>query len=323
MLRPPTVLRWLALAAAVVSTVRSCKIQGYDSGVCTIVDKSYKLANLPFCSKFVDYEVCLPDEDKVIKPDRNFPNGRWNNFTVRAKDEYLRRMITGNIHWRIDLETKWRLQEENELCENPPCNEWGQDAKDGEKGGFSTEIIPRFFQSPDCKRAYKAYACWLNFPRCDKFGNSLSMCKTACHNFFKSCMYEEELWRCDMQEQGIYQKAKEPLYDLNTGTNYANVSMIRPTYEDAEVDKTSGEASYLDQYKGLGVAKKSKISKSFKVEVGKAIARDDLEGYPVEEAHFFPGSPFAQSPCTGAAAGTRPFALMGALTVVALAWLSW
>jgi len=289
--------------------VRSCKIQGYDSGVCVVADKAYRISNMPFCESHTNYELCLPEE-KYIPPDRNFPNGRWNNFTVRAKDDYIRRMITGNIHWRIDLETKWRLQEENPLCKKPPCNEWGE----------HKEIIPRFFQSPQCKNAYKAYACWLNFPRCDRFGNSLSMCKTACHNFFKYCGYEDDLWRCDMQEQRIYDIEKPPLVDSN-GTNYADPSMIRQTYEDADVDETE---PYLEEFKGpasdgSGVRKTSKISKSFKVREGKAIARGDLEGYPVEEAHFFPGSPFAQGPCTGGAGRPRPFATLVTLTAVPLA----
>mmetsp|Transcript_88091 Transcript_88091/g.251419 ORF Transcript_88091/g.251419 Transcript_88091/m.251419 type:complete len:183 (+) Transcript_88091:599-1147(+) len=118
-----------------MSTVRSCKIQGYDSGVCVVADKAYRISNMPFCASHTNYELCLPEE-KYIPPDRNFPNGRWNNFTVRAKDDYIRRMITGNIHWRIDLETKWRLQEENPLCKKPPCNEWGE----------HKEIIPPFFR---------------------------------------------------------------------------------------------------------------------------------------------------------------------------------
>eukprot|EP00622_Pseudochattonella_farcimen_P004962 FR740485.1.p1 GENE.FR740485.1~~FR740485.1.p1 ORF type:complete len:216 (+),score=11.38 FR740485.1:59-649(+) len=144
---------------------------------------------MPFCGSRVDYKVCVP-EQKSMPPDRNFPNGRWTNSTIRAKDDWLREMHTGNVHWRIDLETDKSLEEEK-------LNEWGEESKNG--------IIPRFFQSKDCKNAYKALVCWINFPRCDQFGNSLAVCRTGCENFFKTCLYEEDLWRCgrhDLTQMG-------------------------------------------------------------------------------------------------------------------------
>jgi hypothetical protein len=47
------------------------------------------------------------------------------------------------------------------------------------------------------KDAYKRYFCWVNFPRCDEFEETLPMCQSACENFFRVCGYEEDLWMCD------------------------------------------------------------------------------------------------------------------------------
>lgn len=54
----------------------------------------------------------------------------------------------------------------------------------------------RFTKSPECADAYKAFMCYLNFPRCDGSGSSLLMCRSACENFFKACNYPKAMWRC-------------------------------------------------------------------------------------------------------------------------------
>ena len=41
-------------------------------------------------------------------------------------------------------------------------------------------IEPRFHRNPDCRNAYKNYFCWINFPRCDAYGQSQMMCRSAC-----------------------------------------------------------------------------------------------------------------------------------------------
>ena len=51
----------------------------------------------------------------------------------------------------------------------------------------------------------RRYFCYINFPRCywDKTTNemkSVSLCRSACKNFFKSCNYDKSLWRCGRTE---------------------------------------------------------------------------------------------------------------------------
>lgn len=140
---------------------------------------------MPFCEKYITYTPCVP-ADQSLPPDAEFPEGRWSNHTARNKDEWIRKMIQGNIHWRVYLEL---MTMDGRLKDKGPLNEYEK----------RTEIIPRFHQSvssSDCKEAYRRFMCWMNFPRCDDNGNSLIMCRSACENFFKSCKYEEDLWRC-------------------------------------------------------------------------------------------------------------------------------
>ena len=55
----------------------------------------------------------------------------------------------------------------------------------------------RFNDNRDCENAFKAFMCYANFPRCDlATGLTLPVCKSACENFFISCGYEKNLWRC-------------------------------------------------------------------------------------------------------------------------------
>ena len=46
------------------------------------------------------------------------------------------------------------------------------------------------------KDAYKRYFCWVNFPRCDEFEETLPMCQSVCENFFRVCGYDDDLWMC-------------------------------------------------------------------------------------------------------------------------------
>ena len=46
------------------------------------------------------------------------------------------------------------------------------------------------------KDAYKRYFCWVNFPRCDEFEETLPMCQSVCENFFRVCGYDNDLWMC-------------------------------------------------------------------------------------------------------------------------------
>lgn len=59
-----------------------------------------------------------------------------------------------------------------------------------------TSLFLFYVITPSKKDAYKRYFCWLNFPRCDEFGETLPMCQSTCENFFKACGYDEEMWVC-------------------------------------------------------------------------------------------------------------------------------
>ena len=39
--------------------------------------------------------------------------------------------------------------------------------------------------------------CWLNFPRCNDFQESLGLCQSVCENLFRVCGFASDLWRCE------------------------------------------------------------------------------------------------------------------------------
>jgi hypothetical protein len=158
-------------------------ISGQESGYCDldmnpinaangkrIKNSMYKLVNMPFCGRYIPYVPCVP-KYPMLEPDRNYPIGRWYNFTILQKDEWVRNMVRGNINYRIDLETT----ENNKTLE---------------------DMTPRFFKMPDCKQAYVKYMCWINFPKCDNDLESVRTCESSCLNFFKTCGYDKNMWRC-------------------------------------------------------------------------------------------------------------------------------
>ena len=86
--------------------------------------------------------------------------------------------------------------------------------------GEAKPIEVRFYRNADCVEAYRAYACYINFPRykikvcerlqhsqltcsctfcrCDFGGSGMTLptCRSACENFFIACRYEKDLFRC-------------------------------------------------------------------------------------------------------------------------------
>lgn len=161
---------------------RPCYLSGSDTGVCDNKISEiaeYKMAEMPFCASAIKYTPCVP-EQKPVPPDRNFNrDGRWVNHTTLTKDRWVETRVLEMISYRVGLER-------NETLLNRGEDEYGI------KGG----IEPRFFRNPDCRNAYKNYFCWINFPRCDAYGQSLMTCRSACENFFRVCGYEKDLWRC-------------------------------------------------------------------------------------------------------------------------------
>jgi len=187
----------------------SCNIHGTDSGICTNeylpetygeglagMERSSKRWQhgtdgpckygdadhcMPFCGKYIAnyYPPCIP-APMSLPPDQNYPNGRYIKHTVRTKDKWIEETVMSTIQRRIDIET-------NETARKLGVDEFGNK-------GETTAI--RFYKNEDCQEAYTRYFCWINFPRCDEFGESMPLCESACVNFFRTCGYEEDLWRC-------------------------------------------------------------------------------------------------------------------------------
>ena len=80
-----------------------------------------------------------------------------------------------------------RAIETNQTLINKGVNEYGE----------SGTVKVRFYHNGDCMHAFRAYSCFINFPRCDpRTGQTLPTCRSACENFFISCKYSKDLWRC-------------------------------------------------------------------------------------------------------------------------------
>ena len=61
----------------------------------------------------------------------------------------------------------------------------------------ASQIKRRMYHYPNCQDAFINLFCYMNFPRCDPQTNeSLPLCRSLCENFFITCGYEQNLWRC-------------------------------------------------------------------------------------------------------------------------------
>lgn len=271
----------LVRVAVVVATLlqfgaefaHGCLISGQESGYCDfemnpigingkrIKNSPYKLVNMPFCGRYINYVPCVPKYQK-LEPDRNYPIGRWYNFTILQKDEWVRNMVRGNINWRIDLEV-------NQSLKDTETNEWGNPG----------EVVPRFFKQPDCKQAYVKYMCWINFPKCDNDLESVRTCESSCINFFKTCGYDKNLWRCGPSKwfNGYYPERARYVQDPNSDA----------TCDTGRADDGFGGKAPVDRKTGN--------------------APGCLATYYRD---FFPGQPFKNGkPCTGAASlSSKPHA---------------
>eukprot|EP00903_Cladosiphon_okamuranus_P016076 g14840.t1 len=75
--------------------------------------------------------------------------------------------------------------------------------------------VPRFTDNKDCQKAFKAYMCYINFPRCDEDGNSLVTCRSACENLMVACQNQKDMWRCGDSQYFNGYGAEEPEIDSN------------------------------------------------------------------------------------------------------------
>lgn len=168
-----------------VGVVSGCYINGANTGYCTeaTLDYAFRQQFMPFCWGHTQYPVCLP-QPQYIPPMREFPEGRWTNHTAINKDGWVEQEFTTFVAERIRIET-------NKALKRARQNEYGEKGK----------IKHRFSGHGDCIAAFKHLFCWANFPRCDPEKDlSLPMCESACVNFFKSCGYKPDLFRCGPME---------------------------------------------------------------------------------------------------------------------------
>ncbi|CAN0246492.1 unnamed protein product, partial [Discosporangium mesarthrocarpum] len=175
-----------------------CRIHGADIGYCEpsyYDDPDFREANTPFCSNFIKYPVCVPKYDP-LPPSREFENGRWFNNTAYEKDKWVEQYYNLVVENRL-------IVEGNKTLQKLGIDEYGN------KGS----PVPRFTDTYDCQRSYKAYMCYINFPRCDDEGESTVTCRSACENLMVACQNQKDLWRCGESEYFNGYEAEDPAYD--------------------------------------------------------------------------------------------------------------
>jgi hypothetical protein len=170
----------VALSSVVIAS--ACMIQNTDSGVCSYKYLTTPQASLeqieaarqrweedlPFCGKYINnYPPCVPASSSSKSfPDWLSDDAKGDKNVIRVKDRWVQETVTNTIAERIEQE---RLLGKSHY---------------------------RYFRNTDCQDAYAAYTCWLNFPRCDGFQESLPLCQSTCENMFRVCGFEQDLWRC-------------------------------------------------------------------------------------------------------------------------------
>jgi hypothetical protein len=130
--------------------------------------------------------------------------GRWFNHTVSNKDRWIEENCEEHVQERIGFERNGSLHRKNQ-------NEYGDPGR----------IKRRFYKRPDCVNAYRNLFCWTNFPRCDPERDlTLPTCRSSCENFFKSCLYRFDLWRCGPSKYFNGYMPEKPVTDANGNITY-------------------------------------------------------------------------------------------------------
>mmetsp|Transcript_11041 Transcript_11041/g.33111 ORF Transcript_11041/g.33111 Transcript_11041/m.33111 type:complete len:317 (-) Transcript_11041:812-1762(-) len=189
--------------------------------------RQYRRWHLPNCRWHVKYPACVPEMEDIdstlpiISSDRwrpkrrvpasdEYPYGRFQNLTIRNKDIWVHFRTQQIIDERLGNESNRKLErkEMNEYSEGE-CE--GRDSQRCKKypicksmSGSACHGYPiqaRMTRNQDCQRAFEAYFCYINFPRCyyditARVYRSTQLCRSACKNFFKACNYDKSLWRC-------------------------------------------------------------------------------------------------------------------------------
>lgn len=171
----------IVCALSYLALAYSCNLWGHDTGICSEepLDPMWRITNLPWCQYAILYPACLPRE-QFLPESREFPEGRWKNHTTLTKDRWVQTYYKERVGERLVLERNRSLRAKG-------INEWGD----------NIVIIQRFNRHPECRKAFKNYWCWLNFPRCDVGRDiTLATCTSACENYFISCGFDKSIWRC-------------------------------------------------------------------------------------------------------------------------------
>jgi len=175
-------IKLLILSLAVIARASACMIQNTDSGVCSYkylttsqatleqieAAKGRWESDMPFCGKYINsYPPCVPaSSTSRSAPEWISSDANEDLNAIREKDRWVQQETDAMIAERIEQE---RILGKKHY---------------------------RYFRNKDCQDAYAAYTCWLNFPRCDEFQETLPLCQSACENMFRVCGFEQDVWRC-------------------------------------------------------------------------------------------------------------------------------
>jgi hypothetical protein len=63
---------------------------------------------MPFCGRYIAsyYPPCVPNPGVALERDQNFPNGRFQDHTTRAKDRWVEEQVMYIIENRVEMERK-------------------------------------------------------------------------------------------------------------------------------------------------------------------------------------------------------------------------
>ncbi|CAM9264295.1 unnamed protein product [Pylaiella littoralis] len=213
---------WVVLTTAVTGGklfVNGCYIHGSDIGYCEpslYEDSEFRLAATPFCASYIKYSACVPKYDP-LPASRDFPDGRWFNNTMGIKDAWIEQHYNEIVNYRLEVEDNKDLQKQG-------IDEYGNNGSP----------VPRFTDNTDCQKAFKAYMCYINFPRCDDNGNSLVTCRSACENLMVACQNQKDMWRCGESQYFNGYEAEEPETDSNGDPVYLRDFFPGQPFRDVE-----------------------------------------------------------------------------------------
>eukprot|EP00904_Undaria_pinnatifida_P006650 jgi/Undpi1/3114/HiC_scaffold_15.g06488.m1 len=152
-----------------------------------------------------------------LSPSREFKDGRWLNNTLTIKDAWVEKYYETVVNYRLGIEGDKDLQKQG-------IDEYGN------KGS----PVPRFTDNTDCQKAFKAYMCYINFPRCDDSDKSLVTCRSACENLMVACQNQKDMWRCGESQYFNGYEAEEPDTDENGDPVYLRDFFPGQPFRDVE-----------------------------------------------------------------------------------------